>query len=256
MANLGTFLVRLAFSTVRQYAKNTWIKVPYSSLGLSSSWKNYLAKTLNQGFDTVSEAFSSDGYVRIDVGANTITKRGRSDVSENLIYSPAGDQTKYITDNIIPHPWEINIEGYIPYNVSFGGAIQALIDNTVGRYTGSASVTGLRRKVARILLERTYERALPVAFKDDNQKVYNQCAIKDIEFIPSAESENNLRVRMTLVELRTISVTSNDILDAFNQMNSPENGSLFGESTDIGASAVELASQAVATLAERIGFAV
>lgn len=256
MANLGTFLVRLAFTTTRQYAKNTWIKVPYSSLGLSSSWKNYLAKTLNQGLDTLMKTYSDDGYVRIDIGADTITKRGRSDISENLIYSPAGEQTKYITDNIIPHPWEISIKGYIPYNVSFGGAVHALIDNTVGRYTGSTSVTGLRRKVARILLERTYERALPVSFKDDNQKVYNQCAIKDIEFIPSAESENNLMVRMTLVELRTISVTSNDIIDAFNQMNSPESGSLFGDSIDIGASAVELASQAVSTLAQRIGFAV
>ena len=245
----STFVLKVANQLASQYGKASWIKIKYSDLGT----KGNFATLLNQGVGSLFTTSLKDiGSVRIDLACHNFTKKGTSDVPENIIYSASRGGSRYITDNIVPHAWEMNFEAYIPYDVSIGGAFSYLLDELIGGVTSSATTVSLRKRITRNILERAFEYGIPVAFKDDNQQTYNECAIKSIEFLPTGETENHIRARVTLKEMRTVQVNSGTLSDIFDKMNFANVGSIFGNNLDVGNSAIEWVAEGLSTVGSTV----
>lgn len=225
-------ILGIASSLVKQYGNTSFIKIPFLELGLSKSFLSTLSSGLLNVADTA--------VCRIDINMDRFTKRGRSDVSKNIIYSPSGG-SKYISDNIVPTPWEMTLEANVPYDLDVGG-ILSLFSNLSGVNTVSsrAMMLKIRKKVVRTLLEKAYERGVAVSFKDDSNTVYEKCAIQSLEFMPEPSSENHLRIRMTLVDMRVLSNPSDDAL--WKALDKTPIGTIIGDSIDIGTSIINAVS--------------
>lgn len=246
-------ILNFAGSIAKQYGNTSYIKVPYKTAGIARSFLSILANdAVQEIMDSISKTASDTGTIRISLNMDRFTKKGRSDVSRNIIYSPSGGGSKYITDNIVPQAWEMSLEANIPFDGDVGGIMSFLSNQTLGRLTtANASAILMRKRIIRTVLEKAYESGTPIAFKDDSNTVYSKCAIQGIEFIPTAESENHLRIRLTLVEMRTLS----SISDAFSSVvaDSCTIGKVWGKSSDIGACVASYAGGSLSTLVSSIG---
>jgi hypothetical protein len=124
-------------------------------------------------------------------------KHASAEVSQRPVIVPGTGVKQFLNDNVAPSPKEWTLSGYIPG------------DNLVEQTCLFTPI--VRANVDFLWL--AFDLGSRIIFKDQDQKIYNNCVISDLETRPNKECKNKMPFTMTIKEIKTIESTMTELTE-------------------------------------------
>lgn len=131
----------------------------------------------------------------ISLEVESHTKRGSAEVSQRPVIVPGTGVKQYLNDNVAPSPKEWHLSGYIPG------------DNLVEQTCLFTPI--VRANVDFLWL--AFDLGSRIIFKDQDQRIYRECVIAELETSPSKDCKNKMPFSMTIREIKTIESTLTEL---------------------------------------------
>ena len=124
-------------------------------------------------------------------------KGGSAEVSQRPVIVPGTGVKQFLNDNVAPSPKEWQLSGYIPGD--------DLIEQTC-----------LFTPIVMANLEflwLAFETGARIVFKDQDQRIYNNCVISSLHTGNQKEVKNKMPFSMTIKEIKTIESTMTELTE-------------------------------------------
>ena len=124
-------------------------------------------------------------------------KHASAEVSQKPVIVPGTGVKQFLNDNVAPSPKEWTLSGYIPGD--------DLVEQT-------CLFTPIVRANVEFLWQ-AFDLGSRIIFKDQDQKIYKNCVIADLETRPNKECKNKMPFSMTIKEIKTIESTMTELTE-------------------------------------------
>lgn len=133
----------------------------------------------------------------ISLEVETYQKHGTADVSQRPVIVPGTGVKQYLNDNVAPQPIEWSLSGYIPGSV--------LIEKTC-LFTPVVSAN-------LYFLWNAFNTGARIVYKDQDQRVYSNCVIADLQTGNKNDCKNKMPFSMTIKEIKTIKASEAELTE-------------------------------------------
>ena len=153
----------------------------------------------------------------ISLEVETYQKHGQAEVSQKPIIVPGTGVKQYLNDNVAPQPLEWNLSGYIPGNV--------IVEKTC-LFTPVVMANLSFLWIA-------FSKGARIVYKDQDQKVYINCVIADLQTGNKKDCKNKMPFTMIIREIKTIKAIEAELTEV------EKNSIPGGEDADMGTTATQ-----------------